>query len=384
MLMKIIKQIIKKILVPIFGLAPIDANLIVFDNFNGRGFGCNPKYIALKLINSDLDLVWLVNDTSEIFPDGIRAVRYDSIRAWWLLSRSSIRVTNVRNSKGVTKRKDQLLIQTWHASLGPKMIEMDAMDSLSDRYLLDAKQNGLETDLMFSNNGFMTNIYQNSFWYNGPVIRSGVPRNKPLLNPSNNYNLLIKSHYGIPQSNSICLYAPTWRKNDSFHIDSFPYHLWLKALEDRFSNKFTMLLRLHPNSVLKGNDFGKDIVDVSSYPDFQELLAASDVLISDYSSALEDWVLTGRPGFMFTPDFDEYLSDRHFYYPLTDRPYPLAYSSSELCSLIRSYDSDVQRTSIQLFKQRFDFSDDGMGDEAIAGVIINFLNTRSLDLDISE
>ena len=386
MILIYIKRAFRALFSFLFRLTPIKKQLIVFDNFNGRGFGCNPKYIALRLLdkNPNLDLVWLASDKNEKFPDGVKCVHYNSIEAWWVLSKASVRVSNVRSSKGVKKRRGQLCIQTWHASLGPKMIEKDAQKTLAKSYIKEAHLNGLETDLMFSNNEFMSHIYQNSFWYKGPVLRCGVPRNRPLLDHERDYASIIKSQYGIPLSNSICLYAPTWRSNDSFSIDSIPFRSWLSSLEDRFNTKFTILLRLHPNSDFRVKIDDSSIVDVSSFPDFQELVAASDVLISDYSSSLEDWVLTERPGFMFTPDYDEYLLDRQFYYPLNQRPYPIARSSSELCDLIRSYDEGSQIDLIRSFKRQFDIKDDGMGDSIIANVIIDYVESGKLDLDCYE
>lgn len=382
MVFSYIKCILRSLSASFFKLFPIKTNLIVFDNFNGRGFGCNPKYIALKLLDQNLDLVWLASDLTDNFPEGIRVVRYNSLTAWWVLSRAAVRISNVRNSKGIKKRKGQLFIQTWHASLGPKMIEKDAENSLSKEYLKDAHLNGSETDLMFTNNNFMKSVYQNSFWYKGIIFNCGIPRNKPILSPQIDYANLIKRKFGIPLSNKLCLYAPTWRTNDSFNLNLIPFQTWLDALVDRFSSTFTLLVRLHPNSSSNVAALNNSIIDVSTYDDFQELLAASDVLISDYSSSMEDWVLTGRPGFMFTPDYDDYILDRQFYYPLSERPYPICKTTSELCNFIQTYSEDVQVRAINSFKQRFGLYDDGMGDETIANVIIHYIRSGTLDLDL--
>ena len=50
--LKSIKSKLKKIWVLIWKIPILKINnkKIVFDNFNGKGFGCNPKYIALELI----------------------------------------------------------------------------------------------------------------------------------------------------------------------------------------------------------------------------------------------------------------------------------------------------------------------------------------------
>jgi len=74
-----LKNIIKKILLKIMAMEffPVKGNKIIFDNFNGKGFGSHPKYIAKSLIDTrkKLDLVWIVNDISEIMPKEIRKVK---------------------------------------------------------------------------------------------------------------------------------------------------------------------------------------------------------------------------------------------------------------------------------------------------------------------
>ena len=51
-----------------------------------------------------------------------------------------------------------------------------------------------------------------------------------------------------------------------------------------------MQVRLHPNMRKKGVrlPFAGDVEDVTDYPDIQELLAAADAVVSDYSSCIFD------------------------------------------------------------------------------------------------
>ena len=61
---------------------PIDDNKIVMDNYMGKGYGCNSKYVAEKLLDlypDKFDIVWVVSDKEkEIseFPIGIRTGKY--------------------------------------------------------------------------------------------------------------------------------------------------------------------------------------------------------------------------------------------------------------------------------------------------------------------
>ena len=131
--MKIVKKIlkwvykeIKLIFAKIFYLDifKIQNNKIVFDNFLGKGYGCNPKYIAEEIIKEQLDyeLVWPVKDIKSEMPQQIRKVKYGSIRALYELATAKVWIDNVRNYKGIDKKEQQFYIQKWHWSIGLKKV----------------------------------------------------------------------------------------------------------------------------------------------------------------------------------------------------------------------------------------------------------------------
>ncbi|WP_338964927.1 CDP-glycerol glycerophosphotransferase family protein [Fusobacterium vincentii] len=80
-------------------------------------------------------------------------------------------------------------------------------------------------------------------------------------------------------------------------------------------------------------------IDVTNYPDMQELLCASDVLITDYSSCMGDMALMGKPIFLYTPDLDEYIKDRGFYWDIYSLPFPIAKTEEEFLENIKNFNS---------------------------------------------
>lgn len=76
---------IAKLLFYIFRLFPIKNNKIVIDNYAGKGFGDNGKYIALELLKRNdknkYDIVWITKDLESHFPKGIRVVPYISLKS---------------------------------------------------------------------------------------------------------------------------------------------------------------------------------------------------------------------------------------------------------------------------------------------------------------
>ena len=135
----------------LFNRLELAANKIVFVNFLGRGFGCNPKYIALEILRQKLsvDMVWLVSDMQETMPAGIRKVRYGSVESVYELATAKVIVTNVKNRLPFPdKKQGQFFIMTWHGGEGFKLIEKDAEKNLSAAYVRETKKNSELTDLM--------------------------------------------------------------------------------------------------------------------------------------------------------------------------------------------------------------------------------------------
>ena len=79
-------------------------------------------------------------------------------------------------------------------------------------------------------------------------------------------------------------------------------------------------------------------LDVTAYPDMQELLCAADVLVSDYSSCIWDFSLTEKPCFLFAPDLSDYQCERDFYLDIHKWPFPLAETTEELAQQLLQFD----------------------------------------------
>lgn len=138
-------------------------------------------------------------------------------------------------------------------------------------------------DLMISSDGFMTNLYHKSFWYDGPVYECGYSRDDIFF-------VIIKKRYNqekikkkvceffqIGKENNLILYAPTFRENHNFNVYDIDYEKLISACEKRFRNKFVVLVHLHPNVAYKFNQlkYNKYIINATIYPDMQELMVAS-------------------------------------------------------------------------------------------------------------
>ncbi|EEG75577.1 CDP-glycerol glycerophosphotransferase family protein [[Clostridium] hylemonae] len=353
---------------------PAKKNKVVFDNFGGRGFGCDPKYIALELLRSEeaLDLVWLARDLTEEFPPGIRPVKYGGARALYELATAGVWVDNFKSAMRVPKKEEQYYIQTWHSSLGLKKNERDAAQ-LDRSYVKRARKDAAATDLMYSNNGFREEKYRKRFWYNGEVLRCGHPRNAVLMRPPEAVRNMVRGAYGLEADTRILLYAPTFRSRADREVYRFCAGPCLKACEKRFGGKYVCFERLHPNvaDLVSEAEEGDRVREVTDYPDMQELMAAADLLVTDYSGSMFEFMLTGKPVFLLAKDLNEYVEEeRELYFSFDELPFPAARSEEELACRILSFDAGKYREECRDFMERTDMREDGRGAEVIAHIIL--------------
>lgn len=368
--------------------APIEPFKVVLSCNFGRGYLCNPKYIAEaleRMYPGEFDIVLLVRELDESLPSYLRQVKYGSLEAQRELATARFWIYNFRECRYVPKSADQVFIQAWHACLGAKKCERDVEDALGRSYVSLAKTDGAESDLMVADNRLTASVYQNSFWFDGPVLRCGTPRNRPLVFGDSDVRAKVRGYLGVPDDALLCLYAPTFRCDYSFDWYRFNYAEFSDALSARFGQRFVVAYRLHPNiASLPRPSFLDGLIDATDYPDQQELLVASDVLISDYSSIIDDFCLTGRPGFIYAPDLDEFNDDRGLYYPLEMRPYPVAVDSDGLVEAVKTFDATDLKRKTEEFFSFVGLTDDGCGDERVATVIHKLTDLTKKVPDVLE
>ena len=362
----------------IFSLVPIKRNRVVFCNV--WGFGDNPKWVALALLDRKIrekedvgrepEIVFITDTSrSEEIPDDIRVVKNNSPAAIFALATARVWLDCNRKEPYISKRKGQYYIQTWHGSLPLKKIERDAVTEFTEEYKKNARRDTDMTDLCISNGEFCNGIYRRAFGYNGRVFMCGSPRVDVLLRSVRNGEDELR-----------VVYAPTFR-GDGRRIkageDAQPV---LEALEQRFGRKVVPIKRLHPLSTTQAAKNGekdglsfKDSVDGNRFGDLYELLSKADVLITDYSNTMFEFALTGRPVFLYAPDYREYADSRGMYFEYESLPFPIATDVKELAENILSYDETVFINKQKEFFDKLKIIENGKASEKVARVILRVI-----------
>jgi len=158
----------------------------------------------------------------------------------------------------------------------------------------------------------------------------------------------------------VILYAPTWRDDRPDHID----YLDVAAFTDALGPGYVTLIRGHSRTLLPGRDItAHNVVDVTTYADVTELFLVADVLVTDYSSVMFDFSVTGKPIFFFAPDLEHYREQlRGFYFDLDAlAPGPVVQEPEELVELVLARDEVRARYADKYLAWQTEFNprDDG-------------------------
>ena len=326
----------------------LDGDKVVFAAFSGA-VGCNPKYIARALARKcpNADIVWLLG-TAEYRRCGGKVETGRAVCMWTLRAYREVATARAWIDNAQTflldgmprKREGQLYLNTWHGSLGIKRLDT-ASDEVRARY-----RKMQAVDVVLTNSDFEEGVFRESCFPANKFLRFGHPRNDVFFLPSCERAAIragVKRTLGVEEGVHLALYAPTFRE-DAFatSVGQLDFGRWANVLGARFGGEWKVAVRLHPHDAKAVADglfsLPKGLLDVSGYGDMQELLVASDVGITDYSSWIFDFLLGDGIGFVYAPDKAEYDRRRGFYYPLEETPFPIAENEDALCSNVVNFD----------------------------------------------
>ena len=349
---KTIKSLIATILMRLFGLFPI-RNSIVFSSFDGKSYSDNPKAIFEYFRdnyngNKEIEYIWIMRDSSINIP-GAKVVKAYSLRALYYQAVSKIWVFNSRQRRWMKKRKNQFYIQTWHAGLGLKKVEKEVEDKLPSFYIESAKNDSKMADLFISASRWNTEQYRNSFWYTGNVLESGNPKSTIYYEDSVIIKNKVFEKYGITSEKKLVLYAPTFRDDKNYDYFNIDFDVINKSLERKFGGQWVFMARLHPNIQSQMKEY-KNVLNGSEYDDMNELIIASEVLITDYSSCMFDAMEQNKKVILYTPDIDAYLSERGTNFEIGNLPFIWANNMEEICEKIQEFTKEDYLMDLNKFK----------------------------------
>ncbi len=363
-------------------LIPVDKRLIVFESGLGKQFGDSPKNIYEEIVRQELDYkkVWIYNQPVRFADPHTTRVERLSPKYFYYLLRAKYWVNNQNFPTYLTKRPETTYLQTWHGTPLKKMLyDINEVQGRSDDYVERVGAATKNWDYLISPSPYATNAFKSAFRYDGKILEIGYPRNDIFYNDQQHkLAKKIRSKLHLNQNKKVILYAPTFRDDQTISKNRFFFeiNMDLNAMKDKLGEDYVVLLRMHVivNNRIQIEDSLQDFVyNVSGYPDIQELLLATDILITDYSSVMFDFANTGKPMLFYTYDLENYRDRlRGFYMDLEqEAPGPLVYNTNEIINSIKNIDriKDIYRKKYYDFQQKYCLLDDGLVSKKVVDLV---------------
>lgn len=368
-----VHSIICKGLLCFFGFFPIKNNKVVFSSYYGKYYSDNPMYIFEAMAQKDmrLDYVWLLCDEKTKI-NNARVVKKGSVKSLYELATAKVWVDNCRKPLWTRKRKKQYYVQTWHAGIGLKGGEGACADTLGQAYVRSAINDSKMANLFLANSDWSEVLYRKYFWYDGEILKKGLPREDSLFKNAYSVHKKICSFYNVSEETHFILYAPTFRANGSLSPYDMSYDNVISAITKETGYSWKFIFRLHPN--IKNEDgtiqYGDDILNGTQYSEINDLILASDFLITDYSSCMFDGMIAGKKVLIYASDIDDYAKERGYLFELEKLPFSISTTTNELIRNICAFNQNEYMQKVVSFQSSLGFVPGGNASEDVADFII--------------
>ena len=341
-------------------------NAVFFESFYGRNASCNPLAIDREIAKQapGATRYWSVIDLSVQVPGGAVPVVEGSPEWWRARGASRLLVVNDWLRRRFVRRPGQIVLQTWHGTpLKRLALHRPGFDP---RRALAVIRESRRWNVLIAQNPYAARILSKAYAFlSRPIWVEGYPRNDVLLTGDSSAT---RAALGIGDHERVILYAPTWR-DDRAEIVDFVDPAELAAQTDA-----VVLVRGHSRTLLPGRDAaGARVIDVTAFPDTAQLLLVADALVTDYSSVMFDFSVTGKPMFFLVPDMEHYRGElRGFYFDLVAHaPGPVVRTQDELVAALSDTDPAAYADRYDEWREKFNPRDDGHAAQRVVARILD-------------
>ena len=349
---------------------------VFFESFQGKVIGDNPLdiYNELRRRRPDLEYIWTIGPETQA-PEGARGVRFASKEWLVALATSKYLVNNTNWPWYFRKVPGQVYLQTWHGTPLKRLGREIPNNNLTKSYLDTMDREASYWDYLISPNPFCTEIFPGAFGYRGRIIETGYPRNDRLSSASALDRALIRQRLGINNPNTrVVLYAPTWRDYKRSATGNWESVTFMDE-NIELPPGFQMIYRGHTNThAAHKTKVAGGAIDVTKYPDVTELYLAADILITDFSSVMFDFTVTGKPVLFLAPDLERYRAERGFYFDFeATAPGPILKTDSEVVAALARIDEISAEYSVKYraWQQKFNSLEDGKAAARVADIVFS-------------
>lgn len=316
----------------------VDENLAFFESHNSIDFAGNMLYIAKELIeNSIYENIQLTisctSDTEEKIRGLLEKYRIhrrhlvirESEEYFYALATAKYLFTDVAYYSLFRKKRGQVCVSTWHGT----PLKTLGFTFYEDSYVVANQKRGfLLADYFVCPNEYTWNCVRTSYQldglFKGEVIYGGYPRNSVFFDESRRAE--VREELNI-DNKKVVVYMPTWRgrviqvndKGQSVELQEL-----LEEIDELLPDDYVMWTKLHRlnQNELDFSEFRHIKTFPSGYETY-DVLNAADMLVTDYSSVMFDFVSKGRKIVLFCYDKEDYTKNRGCYFNIDELPFPI-------------------------------------------------------------
>lgn len=337
-------------------------NRITFISNRRNSISGNYESIYAELIKDKNIDIKTVLDTKESF---ISCFKY----GYYLASSKVILIDDyIRSVYEIRKRKDNYLIQVWHACGAFKAFGFSRL-SKEGCWSQDSRSHRTYDYCLVSSRK-VAKHYAEAFGMNvDRVIATGVPRTDIFFDEAYKREIRAKifSTYPMLKDKKVILFAPTFRGSSKKEGNYPHYRFDYKKIFESFGDEYRIIIKHHPhvnNKPVIENEYKDRAIDLSKHEELNELLFVTDILITDYSSVIFEAALLDIPMLFYAFDLDEYISRRGFYCEyISFIPGKLVENMDEIIDALLAGDFEADKI-IEFKKDFFDDLDGKSGKRA--------------------
>lgn len=343
----------------------VNPKRILMESFHGKSISDSSYAVLQEMIRQgiagDYEIYYASDNPQRDTPIvennhlPIKLVDVESRRYAYVLATSKYLLNNSSFPLWFIRRPEQVYVQTWHGTplktLGKEM-------RLGIESMVNVQHNFLQANWLTFPNDFTRDVIMRDYnldqLYTGKVAMVGYPRNAVFLQGGSDEVRAANDLDGY----TCFAYMPTWRGTSNHSVDVSGYarevNKTLKKLDAALADDQKLFVNFH-TMVAKQIKLGSYEhifpfpADVGTY----DFLVHMDALITDYSSVMFDYALTGKPVILFTYDKEQYLSDRGMYFSIDELPFVQVSTTAELCDCLRDGTYHLSDEGLAELHERF-------------------------------
>ncbi len=273
----------------------------------------------------------------------------------------------------VTLDKAQAAVQLWHAGAGYKAVGYSRWGHTGGAQVMNGHR---QYRYAITPSREFAHFFAEQFGINeSQILPTGMPRMDAYLDPERRKakTAELYGRFPICRGRKVILFAPTYRgtKRANAH---YPYEMIdFDRLYAFCGDDHAVLFRMHPwvrDPVPIREEHKDRFLDAGTYPDINDLFYITDVLISDYSSAISEYSLMYKPALFYAFDEAEVSAERGFHRDYrSSTPGKVCASFDELMTALETEDYEFDKME-DYVRRHFDTLDTHASDRVIDWILL--------------